>query len=288
MNKFYLQRSFRGHKAPINCMCFSEEGYLASGGDDGHIMLWSMAESSEILRIRPKQGPITALKWVVGSLTSAENFLLSGGADGTMQLRKLSGDKVNVLLSTQTVFPGAVMSIEVEDAQGIIAATGPGRVVLFRLSVGKLEPLQCLLADPPFSQDPRPALVVSTHFFQKGKSILVSYLDSREIVAWSISPWKELWRQKFGNRIGSSAYSDSLGSLLVWNLVDGINVYRLTDNPTCHLLLVQTLRIKIRRNRICDVQFDSTGEFAISGSDNGELHLWNIDSGQLDQALCHG
>jgi WD40 repeat protein len=74
----------------------------------------------------------------------------------------------------------------------------------------------------------------------------------------------------------------------VWNLVDGIDVYKLTDNPTCHLLLVRTLRVKIRRNRICDVQFDSTGEFAISGSDNGEVHLWDIDSGQLDQALCHG
>lgn len=35
-----------------------------------------------------------ALKWAVGSPTSAENFLLSGGADGTMQLRKLSSDKV--------------------------------------------------------------------------------------------------------------------------------------------------------------------------------------------------
>ncbi|KAG2092257.1 hypothetical protein BD769DRAFT_1371002, partial [Suillus cothurnatus] len=149
-------------------------------------------------------------------------------------------------------------------------------------------PLQCLLADPPFSQDPRPALAISTHFFQKGKSILISYLDSREIVAWTISPWKKLWRQKFSSCIGSSAYSDSLGSLLVWNLEDGINVYRLTDNPTCHLLLVRMLHMKIRRNRICDVQFDSTGEFAISGSDNGEVHLWNIDSGQLDQALCHG
>jgi hypothetical protein len=99
----------------------------------------------------------------------------------------------------QTVFPGAVTSIEVDDPHGMIAATGPGRVVLFKVSVGKLgkscccfffrscsltfglEPLQCLLADPPFTQDPRLALAISTHFFQKGKSILVCYLDSHEM-----------------------------------------------------------------------------------------------------------
>jgi hypothetical protein len=55
-------------------------------GDNGHILLWSITEPSEILHIQPKQGPITALKWAVGSPMSAENFLLSGGTDGTMQL----------------------------------------------------------------------------------------------------------------------------------------------------------------------------------------------------------
>ncbi|KAG2104625.1 hypothetical protein BD769DRAFT_1393410 [Suillus cothurnatus] len=138
-----------------------------------------------------------ALKWAVGSPMSAENFLLSGGADGTMQLRKLSSNKrADMLLSMQMVFLGSVTSIEVDDAHGIIAVTGPGRVVLFRLAIGKL--------DLPFSQDLRPALAISTHFFQKGKSILISYLDSCEIVAWTISPWKKLWRQKFSSHIADN------------------------------------------------------------------------------------
>lgn len=86
----------------------------------------------------------------------------------------------------------------------------------------------------------------------------------------------------------SSAYSDPLSYLLVWNLLDMIEVYQLTDNHICHLLLIKTLHVRIRRNRICDMQFDCTGKSAISGSDNGEVHLWDINCGQLKQVLLHG
>ncbi|KAG1767295.1 hypothetical protein EV702DRAFT_1050398 [Suillus placidus] len=48
------------------------------------------------------------------------------------------------------------------------------------------------------------------------------------------------------------------------------------------------LHVRIRRNHICDVQFDCTGKSAISGSDNREVHLWDIDRGQVKQVLPHG
>jgi hypothetical protein len=48
-----------------------------------------------------------------------------------------------MLLSMQMVFSGLVMSIEVDDTHGIIAVTGPGRVVLFRLAIGKLGKSRC-------------------------------------------------------------------------------------------------------------------------------------------------
>ncbi|KAG1842715.1 hypothetical protein C8R48DRAFT_619401 [Suillus tomentosus] len=184
----------------------------------------------------------------------------------------------------------------------MIAVTGPGRVVLYKIVAGNIgttflvlegptdlrsDPIQCISADPPFLHDPKPAFAISVHCFQQGKGILICYLDSHEIVALRVSSWKELWRQKLVNRIGSLAYFEPLSYLLVWNLLDAIEVYQLTDNPTCHLLLIKMLRVRIRRNHICDVQFDCTGKSAISGSDNGEVHLWDIDRGQLKQVLPH-
>jgi hypothetical protein len=77
----------------------------------------------------------------------------------------------------------------------MIAVTGPGRVVLFKIVAGNLgtiflvsddstnlhsDPIQCISADPPFSQDPRPAFAISVHF-QQGKGILICYLDFHEM-----------------------------------------------------------------------------------------------------------
>ena len=81
------------------------------------------------------------------------------------------------------------------------------------------------------------------------------------------------------------AYHEDTQMLLIWNLVDGCDVYSLKDQRLIH---AHHLRLKIRRNRICQVQFDSDGKIGITGSDNGQLLLWDITSGQLVQALQHG
>jgi WD40 repeat protein len=76
--------------------------------------------------------------------------------------------------------------------------------------------------------------------------------------------------------------------LLVWNLVDGIDVYQLIGEPAPHLVRIRHLRIKIRRNRVCFVQFDHDGKTAIAGGDNGQVLTWSLSSGKLVQVLPHG
>ncbi|KIK12045.1 hypothetical protein PISMIDRAFT_121644, partial [Pisolithus microcarpus 441] len=44
----------------------------------------------------------------------------------------------------------------------------------------------------------------------------------------------------------------------------------------------------VRQNCICHVQFDSDGKKAITGSDNGQVLIWDVSSGQAVQAQCHG
>jgi len=117
---------------------------------------------------------------------------------------------------------------------------------------------------------------------------MVNFLDSCEVVAWNVQPWKEMWRAKLRTRIGSTAYHESAAKLLVWNLLDGVDIYRLTDQPTSHLVFVRKLRVKIRRNQINRVQFDVSGTKAICGGDNGEVSVWDIENGELIQTLPHG
>jgi len=81
------------------------------------------------------------------------------------------------------------------------------------------------------------------------------------------------------------AYHEGTQMLLIWNLIDGCDIYSLKDQRLIH---IHHFHLKIRRNHICQVQFDSDRKIGITGSDNGQLLLWDIASGQLAQALQHG
>ncbi|KIN97566.1 hypothetical protein M404DRAFT_970535 [Pisolithus tinctorius Marx 270] len=54
---------------------------------------------------------------------------------------------------------------------------------------------------------------------------MVTFLDSREIIAWNVVLWNQLWHQKIRTCIGSMAYHDATKMLLVWNLVDRFDAY---------------------------------------------------------------
>ncbi|KAI6114573.1 hypothetical protein EDD16DRAFT_1112071 [Pisolithus croceorrhizus] len=144
------------------------------------------------------------------------------------------------------------------------------------------------IVDPVPSQPSRRALARSCHFFNNGKSLMVCFLDSKEVIAWDVGSWTRIWRHKLVTRIGSTAYHDATQSLLVWNLHDRVDIYRICDSPTERLLHVQKLCIKMRESRICGVQFDAAGSTVIVGGDNGEVSVWNVESAKPIQVLSHG
>ncbi|KIK12795.1 hypothetical protein PISMIDRAFT_31963, partial [Pisolithus microcarpus 441] len=141
---------------------------------------------------------------------------------------------------------------------------------------------------PPFQHPRLPSLLISTHFFDQSHCVMFAFLDLHEVIAWKVAPWSQMFHHKMRTHIGSTAYHESSQLLLVWNLVDGVDIYCLVCQPTSSLHHVRHLRLKIRRNYICHVQFDSNGKVAITGTDNGQVLLWDIDSGQLAQVLHHG
>lgn len=78
----------------------------------------------------------------------------------------------------------------------------------------------------------------------------------------------------------------SLGrAILVDNLCDGIDVYRLhLEQPTFE----QKLLIRAPRHHYPQqVVFSQSDQLAISGSDRGVVHVWDVDSGALVQVLRH-
>lgn len=69
--------------------------------------------------------------------------------------------------------------------------------------------------------------------------------------------------------------------LLVWNLADGIDLYHVTDRP----VWIKKLWVSIRQNIVIQVAFGVKGQYAISGTDNGEVIIWDLKSAEPDQIL---
>ncbi|KAI6027711.1 hypothetical protein PISMIDRAFT_63300, partial [Pisolithus microcarpus 441] len=149
-------------------------------------------------------------------------------------------------------------------------------------------PLRYFIADPIPTQPSHRVLARSCHFFNNGKSLMVCFLDSKEVIAWDVGSWTWIWCHKLVTRIGSTAYHNMTQSLLVWNLHDGVDVYCICDSPTEQLLHVQKLCIKMWDLHICGVQFDMTGSTVIVGGDNREVSVWNVESAKPIQVLSHG
>lgn len=78
------------------------------------------------------------------------------------------------------------------------------------------------------------------------------------------------------NPSGNMAWSKTTRTLLVSNLQDGIDVYRIGLGERPHWAL--KLKTTIQNNIPIQVTFGVDDKFAISGSDNGEVRLWKMEA----------
>lgn len=83
---------------------------------------------------------------------------------------------------------------------------------------------------------------------------------------------------------GNTAWSAPSRRLLVWNLVNGLDMYQVSNGIT----LARTFVVRIRRNHVKQVDFAQNDSLAVCGGDRGEVYIWEISSGKQFQVLLHG
>jgi WD40 repeat protein len=59
------------HPLAINCLAFSTDGTLASGGEDGVVILWDVTAQQELAALKGDQGPVFALAFSADARTLA-------------------------------------------------------------------------------------------------------------------------------------------------------------------------------------------------------------------------
>lgn len=84
---------------------------------------------------------------------------------------------------------------------------------------------------------------------------------------------------------GNMAWSSNKRALLVSNLAEGVDVYVLSEQLTFSRRLVAR---PVRYNAPIQVDFAQNDELIVSGSDRGEVYLWEWATGNLVQVLRHG
>ena len=101
MTEYFLHSTLEGHKGPINCASFIDDGrYLATGsknsldsnksysreckGDDCQVIIWVLQDGNIIRRLKLKQGPVVDVKWLRDNTRTMISYLLSAGAGGTV------------------------------------------------------------------------------------------------------------------------------------------------------------------------------------------------------------
>lgn len=74
--------------------------------------------------------------------------------------------------------------------------------------------------------------------------------------------------------------------LLIWNLEDGVDVFRLHDDG--QIRHQRKLGVSIKRNFVKITDLVQHGQMAVSGTDKGELNVWDAETGVVAQTLIHG
>ena len=85
---------------------------------------------------------------------------------------------------------------------------------------------------------------------------------------------------------GSLAWSRKTRRLLIWNLLDGMDLYRLHE--TGHLEYIRTFQSDIEHHVIKLVDFVQDEQLVASGTDRGEIILWDAKTGKRVHSLGHG
>lgn len=254
-------------------------------GDDGRVMICNLGRKKVVQVLKTHQGPIVGVEWIQQLESSG---VVTAGADGTLKLWKRVFTMSNIhtfeFTSVFSLFECPVENSALDDGHRLFAACGGGCVATIAIDLDSPCPFHEISFYPPRGSPRHPGLPQTVHFLDDGKSIMTGFLDSKDLYSWTISPWRENWHAKLSTRIGNTAWSPATRLLLVWNLVDGVDVYHIVECP----VFVRKLRVTIDRMYICQVDFGCQGVLAASGTDKGKVRIWNMNSVEQATALTHG
>ncbi|KAG1874140.1 WD40-repeat-containing domain protein, partial [Suillus tomentosus] len=264
------------HTKAVNVLAISKLGaLLLTGGNDGRVVLWSLASGEMIQEIySPAAGYISAITWTDMD-DRGETMFAFGASDGNIQMYERVNDALFEFRSTTIGHSGAIESLAWDPNHCRLASAGDGHPQVWNLTPDKT-------FTSMVSQPEKQAYVARTvHFYDKGASLLVSYLESGDVFCYSIEPWDLKWHKKVSSRIGNTALDGNY--LLVSNLKDGVDKYTIPA-----LTRVQSFNHVILRNVPLQISVARQSGLLFVGGDDGFVRIFDYTTGAYRGQLDHG
>ncbi|KAH6886593.1 WD40-repeat-containing domain protein [Coprinopsis sp. MPI-PUGE-AT-0042] len=284
-----------GHRARITSLALSPNGeWLASGDDAGNISVWSTQTGAEVASLKPDcniDRAVIALMWMCGFQDHSKR-IVAGCSGGTLVWFDDFEDAPNRIETGLLDERGDVHCLT-PSSDGCSFAIGIGASVKVLSSDGSGYTVVKTLPQPSrdgfFHLDDSRVRARGLHFTPQGARLIVSYLN-HGIVEWdlqhSLSPPRVLIPIHFPGHIGNSAISSDGRTIAVFNLRDGVDLYR-TDTLG-HQTSFPVTGISSENNIPLNIAFDNEASTLVSGGHQGRLCVWDIGTKAVRYLPCGG
>ncbi|TDL14215.1 WD40 repeat-like protein, partial [Rickenella mellea] len=266
------------HEKSINCLSISPDGtMLLSGGDDAKVIIWNLATGERMQEIACiYSGQVAAVAWI--KLADDGLAFVQGCADGSLHVHRRDHGAPSLFefCTLTNGHDGAVDDIDFDPNHGRLATVGGGAPQIWNVSPAGV--LTSLVPSPPRKD----FVSRNIRFYDNGASVVIFYLESHEIICYTIEPWVLKWSKALPTRIGNISLTPDGQYLVVSNLTHGIDIYTFPA-----LVRSQSLTYTIVNNVPVQVTTASQGSLIICGGGNGFARVFERRTGQLLESLNH-
>ena len=275
-----------GHKGLVHALCFSPDGTrLASGGNDGSIVLWKMTCGADWLSgekhhtFRPPSDRISTL-----AISPDGRFLASGGDEAHLRLWNLEKLKPMANISTDRSRLWSV-AFQQQESRLLLGAGGERQQLMLWQVAADSEDMSDAEAEPVAGAEVR-SLKTYRGYAQGIRAL--AYLGDRRIIGGGDSGDLLVWDAQTGDRTATL----SLHQGRIWSVAVDAQQRRIasaSDDYTVRLWDAKTgqcLTTLCGHNSwVRAVSFSNHGRYLASAGDDCTVRIWNTVSGICSKVL---
>ncbi|KAF5343334.1 hypothetical protein D9758_014165 [Tetrapyrgos nigripes] len=266
MLTYQLDHTLKGHTGTIQCMAVTEDGrYLASGANDGTV-IWDLQTMSIVKQISSNEvrDATTAVLWIKRQDTLEEGLIYGTGKVACIEMAQ----------------PSEVTSLAYDSSTTRLVATNrEGVVALF-----VVDPTTMKVSEDKWAIQVNNSIPKSVLFDNRRDVVVFGMHDAIYKLdgANGLSSDQSLVH---GTRIGYGTCDSTKTVYCIDDITSGCTLYRMTDGSK-----IQDFKVPRERKagQPKQVAFGESCKVIVSGSDHGNVYVFDRRSGELLQTLSTG